>query len=91
LPSARRLPIAIALPHAETSLQRTLAALDAHIAANSAPSGDRSIPSGRLAHLMQQACAQQLCGHPLGKIRSIMSDFVPALLPRVTDAALRAV
>jgi WD40 repeat protein len=37
---------------------------------------------------MQQACAQQLCRHPLGKIRSIMSDFVPALLPRATDMAL---
>jgi WD40 repeat protein len=78
----------LALPDLEISRQKTLAAIEAHIASSSIPSGDRAIPNGRLSHLMQQAAAYQLTKYPLGQISSIMSDFIPAVVPKVTDRIL---
>ena len=71
----------LALPDLDGSLQRTLSAIDAQIALITAPTGDRSIPCGRLKHLAQQAAAFQLTNHPLGTISSLEVDFVPALIP----------
>jgi WD40 repeat protein len=78
----------LTLPNLETSRQKTLAAIEAQIASSTIPSGDRAIPSGRLSHLMQQAAAHQLAKYPLGQIGSIMSDFVPAMVPKATGRVL---
>jgi WD40 repeat protein len=78
----------LALPDLEASRQKTLAAIETQIAASAVPSGDQSTPNGRLAHLVQQAAAYQLARATLGQIRTIISDFIPAVLPKATDRVL---
>ena len=69
------------LPDIESSLQRTLAAVDSQLSTITLPVDDSSLPNSRLTHLIQQAAAYQLQSFPLGCINSIIHDFVPATLP----------
>jgi WD40 repeat protein len=76
-------------PDLAASLQRTLTLLEAQIAQVSFSSADHSIPSKRLIRLLQQAGAYQLGKYPLGTVRSLITDYVPALLPGVSPRLLQ--
>lgn len=70
------------LPDIDVSLQRTLTLINSQLSIMNVPTVDNSIlPSGRLIHLLQQAAAGQLMSFPLGRIYSLIHDFIPAFLP----------
>ncbi|KAH0789049.1 WD40 repeat-like protein [Histomonas meleagridis] len=76
-------------PELEASLQRTLSTIDSQQSIISTPSSmNGKLPEERLIHLIQQAAASQLMSYPLGRIRSIVNDFEPALLPSYSNKAL---
>ena len=80
------------LPEIEVSLQKTLAIIDSQKATiNEQSSTYGQLPENRLMHLMQQAAASQLMTYPIGKIRSMINDFKPAVLPQKSDKCLTGV
>lgn len=80
------------LPEIDISLQRTLSIIDSQKATiNEQSTTNGQLPENRLMHLMQQAAANQLMKYPIGKIRSMINDFEPAILPQRTDKHLTGI
>jgi len=71
----------ITLPDTEQSLKKILNQIDDSVAQATCEMAERPMERGRLVHLMQQALSSQLSSYPRGSVKSIVNDFVPAILP----------
>ena len=69
------------IPNIDESLKKVNSLIEDSLSQVSCPIGNRPIPKNRLIHLMQQAISLQLSCYPRGSVKSVVNDFVPAILP----------